>query len=258
MSAKRAPSRKEKPPENRLLFRLSMYKNKTHLAALQTTSAAKPAPTLKSITSAYASACPSFCPPYFPPDKQSVRHLLDVTRALLPVLLPVCSICPQVTYLTVAGNELTGEGLDGVRPLRDLTVFNASGNRIKRVPPSVFAQFRALQALVLNNNSIAEVPPTWFKKGLLSLNTLVMSHNQVRTRKYNDVLLNWREMCVCRRTSPVRCLFHALDREPRSKIAEKIAIDEQAHRERRDIGIPDSSTQEQTFREVWKSAGLWS
>lgn len=67
-----------------------------------------------------------------------------------------------------------------MRPLRDLTVFNASGNRLKRVPATVFAQFRALQALVLNNNEIAEVPPTWLKKGLLTLNTLVLSHNKAR------------------------------------------------------------------------------
>ena len=86
----------------------------------------------------------------------------------------------KVTYLTAAGNELTGEGLDGVRPLRDLKVFNASGNRVRRIPPTVFAQFRQLQALVLNNNEIAEVPPTWFKKGLLTLNTIVLSHNRVR------------------------------------------------------------------------------
>lgn len=87
----------------------------------------------------------------------------------------------KVTYLTAAGNELTGDGLDGVRPLKDLKVFNASGNRVRRIPPAVFAQFRQLQALVLNNNEIAEVPPTWLKKGLLSLNTLVLSHNKVGT-----------------------------------------------------------------------------
>lgn len=87
---------------------------------------------------------------------------------------------PKVTYLTAAGNELTGEGLDGVRALKDLKVLNASGNRVRRIPPAVFSQFRQLQALVLNNNEIAEVPPTWFKKGLLSLNTLVLSHNKVR------------------------------------------------------------------------------
>lgn len=67
-----------------------------------------------------------------------------------------------------------------MRPLRDLKVFNASGNRVRRIPPTVLAQFRQLQALVLNNNEIAEVPPTWFKKGLLTLNTLVLSHNRVR------------------------------------------------------------------------------
>lgn len=85
----------------------------------------------------------------------------------------------KVTYLTAAGNELTGEGLDGVRALKDLKVLNASGNRVRRVPPAVFSQFRQLQALVLNNNEISEVPPTWLKKGLLSLNTLVLSHNKV-------------------------------------------------------------------------------
>ena len=85
----------------------------------------------------------------------------------------------KVTYLTAAGNELTGEGLDGVRALKDLKVLNASGNRVRRIPPAVFSQFRHLQALVLNNNDISEVPPTWFKKGLLSLNTLVLSHNKV-------------------------------------------------------------------------------
>lgn len=97
------------------------------------------------------------------------------TRCLRP--LPLCS--RKVTYLTAAGNELTGEGLDGVRPLKDLKVLNASGNHVRRIPPAVFAQFRQLQALVLNNNEIPEVPPTWFKKGLLSLNTLVLSHNKV-------------------------------------------------------------------------------
>lgn len=55
------------------------------------------------------------------------------------------AISAQVTYLTAAGNELTGEGLDGVRPLKDLKVFNASGNRVRRIPPTVFAQFRQLQ-----------------------------------------------------------------------------------------------------------------
>eukprot|EP00903_Cladosiphon_okamuranus_P013873 g12905.t1 len=89
--------------------------------------------------------------------------------------------CPQVTYLTAAGNELTGEGLDGVRALKDLKVLNASGNRVRRVPPAVFSQFRQLQALVLNNNEISEVPPTWLKKGLLPLNTLVLSHNKVKS-----------------------------------------------------------------------------
>lgn len=69
--------------------------------------------------------------------------------------------------------------MDGVRPLRDLKVFNASGNRVKRIPPSVFSQFQQLQALVLNNNEISEVPPTWLKKGLLTLNTFVLSHNKV-------------------------------------------------------------------------------
>ncbi|CAB1110437.1 unnamed protein product [Ectocarpus sp. CCAP 1310/34] len=89
--------------------------------------------------------------------------------------------CPQVTYLTAAGNELTGDGLDGVRPLKDLKVFNASGNRVRRIPPAVFAQFRQLQALVLSDNEISEVPPTWLKKGLLSLNTLVLSHNKLKS-----------------------------------------------------------------------------
>ncbi|CAM9415853.1 unnamed protein product [Ectocarpus sp. 6 AP-2014] len=89
--------------------------------------------------------------------------------------------CPQVTYLTAAGNELTGDGLDGVRPLKDLKVFNASGNRVRRIPPAVFAQFRQLQALVLSDNEISEVPPTWLKQGLLSLNTLVLSHNKLKS-----------------------------------------------------------------------------
>ncbi|CAM9237324.1 unnamed protein product, partial [Ectocarpus sp. 4 AP-2014] len=89
--------------------------------------------------------------------------------------------CPQVTYLTAAGNELTGDGLDGVRPLKDLKVFNASGNRVRRIPPAVFAQFRQLQALVLSDNEISEVPPTWLKNGLLSLNTLVLSHNKLKS-----------------------------------------------------------------------------
>lgn len=95
----------------------------------------------------------------------------------------------KVTYLTAAGNELTGEGLDGVRPLRDLKVFNASGNRVRRIPPSVFAQFRQLQALVLNNNEISEVPPTWLKKGLLTLNTVVLSHNKVKQPAVRRLLL---------------------------------------------------------------------
>ncbi|CBJ28855.1 Hypothetical leucine rich repeat protein [Ectocarpus siliculosus] len=89
--------------------------------------------------------------------------------------------CPQVTYLTAASNELTGDGLDGVRPLKDLKVFNASGNRVRRIPPAVFAQFRQLQALVLSDNEISEVPPTWLKQGLLSLNTLVLSHNKLKS-----------------------------------------------------------------------------
>eukprot|EP00752_Nemacystus_decipiens_P014166 g12597.t1 len=89
--------------------------------------------------------------------------------------------CPQVTYLTAAGNVLTGDGLDGIRALKDLKVLNASGNRVRRIPPAVFSQFRQLQALVVNNNEIAEVPPTWFKKGLLSLNTLVLSHNKIKS-----------------------------------------------------------------------------
>lgn len=61
-------------------------------------------------------------------------------------------------------------------------MFNASGNRVRRIPPAVFAQFRQLQALVLSDNEISEVPPTWLKKGLLSLNTLVLSHNKVCPR----------------------------------------------------------------------------
>lgn len=72
-----------------------------------------------------------------------------------------------------------------MRPLKDLKVLNASGNHVRRIPPAVFAQFRQLQALVLNNNEIPEVPPTWFKKGLLSLNTLVLSHNKVLRLKFS-------------------------------------------------------------------------
>ncbi|CAM9701113.1 unnamed protein product [Discosporangium mesarthrocarpum] len=88
--------------------------------------------------------------------------------------------CPQVSYLQVANNELTGEGLEGVRNFPDLKVFNASGNKLKLLTPAVFGKFRNLQALVLANNEISEVPPSWFNKRLqASLNTLVLSHNKV-------------------------------------------------------------------------------
>ena len=66
-----------------------------------------------------------------------------------------------------------------MRPLRDLKVLNISSNRVRRIPPSAFANFRHLQALVMNNNEITEVPSSWLKKGVLSLNTLVLSHNKV-------------------------------------------------------------------------------
>ena len=49
--------------------------------------------------------------------------------------------------------------------------------QIKRIPPATFSQFEGLQALVLNNNTIESVPAIWWKKGMLALNTLVLSHN---------------------------------------------------------------------------------
>ncbi|CAM9239051.1 unnamed protein product [Choristocarpus tenellus] len=90
--------------------------------------------------------------------------------------------CPSVTYLQVANNELTAEGLEGVRSVQDLKVLNATGNKLKHIPSTVFGKFRQLQALVLASNDISEVASSWFNKDVqASLNTIVLSHNKVES-----------------------------------------------------------------------------
>ncbi|KAI8148123.1 hypothetical protein BJV82DRAFT_594679 [Fennellomyces sp. T-0311] len=116
----------------------------------------------------------------------ALRKLNLSVNALSSSSLAPLKNLTALTLLNLSNNSLSS--LEGLSDLPKLTVLNVSRNQWNRIDPAV-TTFANLKALILNNNSIRKVDADQIAS-LKGLNTLVLSHNAIKTLPSLPALTN--------------------------------------------------------------------